>query len=85
MGEIINYKLESRGIDDEYYDDNIPCPIDTDNHRFTGVTPITILHPLDEHNIPRNEKLEGIDLILQCRAEHENERVLVDWYLSGNR
>ena len=33
-GMIVNYKLESLGIDDKYYDDNIPCPIDTYEHRF---------------------------------------------------
>ena len=85
VGEIVNYNLESFGLDDEYYDDNIPCPIDTDDHRFTGITPLTILYPPDEHNIPGNEKLEGIDIILQCRAEHENEKVLVDWYLNEVR
>ncbi len=35
-GEIVNYKLESLGLDPEYLYDNIPCPIDTDEHRFTG-------------------------------------------------
>ena len=35
-GEIVNYKLESLGLDPEYPYDNIPCPIDTNKHLFTG-------------------------------------------------
>ncbi|MCK5198184.1 MAG: type II secretion system protein GspG [Spirochaetales bacterium] len=35
-GEIVNYKLESLGLDPEYPYDNIPCPIDTYEHLFTG-------------------------------------------------
>lgn len=81
-GEIVNYKLESLGIDDEYFDDNIPCPIDTDGHRFTGISPINILYPLEENKIIMDDLPDGT---LQFRAEHENERVLVDWYLNDVR
>ena len=81
-GEIVNYKLESLGIDDEYFDDNIPCPIDTDGHRFTGISPINILYPSEENKIIMDDLPDGT---LQFRAEHENERVLVDWYLNDVR
>ncbi len=36
-GEIVNYKLESLRLDIETFNDNIPCPIATDEQRFTGV------------------------------------------------
>jgi type II secretion system (T2SS) protein G len=35
-GEIVNYRLESLGLDPDYPSDNIPCPIDTDEHLFSG-------------------------------------------------
>ncbi len=79
-GMIVNYKLESLGIDDKYQDDNIPCPIDTDEHRFTGVSPINIIYPQEEHTITTDELSDGI---LEIRAEHENEMVYINWYLNG--
>jgi hypothetical protein len=78
-GMIVNYKLESLGLDDKYYDDNIPCPIDTDEHRFTGVSPINIIYPLEGHTITTDELSDGI---LEIRAEHENEMVYINWYLN---
>ncbi len=82
-GKIVNYTLESLGLDFESHHDNIPCPIATDEHRFTGVSPIKILYPVEGHTITINGKPGGSDGILQFRAEHENEKVLVDWYLNG--
>lgn len=35
-GKIVNYKLESLGLDPEYPYDNIPCPLDPDEHLFSG-------------------------------------------------
>jgi membrane carboxypeptidase/penicillin-binding protein PbpC len=79
-GVIVNYKLESFGLDSETFNDNIPCPIATYEHRFTGVSPINILYPLEENTIFTNELPDGI---LEIRAEHENEMVYVNWYLNG--
>jgi membrane carboxypeptidase/penicillin-binding protein PbpC len=79
-GVIVNYKLESLGLDSEIFNDNIPCPIATYEHRFTGVSPINILYPHEEHTITIDELSDGI---LYIQAEHENEMVLVHWYLNG--
>ena len=59
-GKIVNYKLESLGLDSETFNDNIPCPIDTYKHQFTGVSPIIILYPLEEHKITIDELSDGI-------------------------
>ena len=72
--------MESFGLDNDYYDDNIPCPIAADEHRFTGVSPINILYPLEETTITTDELLDGN---LEIRAEHENEMVYINWYLNG--
>jgi len=82
-GKIVNYTLESLGLDVESLHDNIPCPIATDEHRFTGVSPIKILFPLEGYTITINGKPGGSDGAVQFQAEHENEKVLVDWYLNG--
>ena len=79
-GEIVNYKLESLGLDIETFSDNIPCPIVTDKHLFSGVSPINILYPLEEQTITVAELSDGI---LEIRADHENEIVQIHWYLNG--
>ena len=33
-GEIVNYFLESLGLDPDDPEDNIPCPIEPEIHRF---------------------------------------------------
>lgn len=82
-GKIVNYTLESLGLDVESLHDNIPCPIAADEHRFTGVSPIKILYPLAGYTITINGKPGGSDGVVQFQAEHANEKVLVDWYLNG--
>jgi ankyrin repeat protein len=79
-GEIVNYKLESSGLDAEFPDDNISCPITEDKHRFTGVSPMTILFPEEGQTITVDEISDGL---LEIKADHDNEMVLVYWYLNG--
>ena len=84
MGEIVNYKLESLGLDKESSDDNIPCPIATDEHRFTGVSSINIIVPFEGQKIPIYDHSKNTEGVVRLQAEHENEKVLVNWYLNGN-
>jgi hypothetical protein len=84
-GEIINYKLESLGLDPDFHYDNIPCPMDIEKHRFTNENPIRIVLPWDGHKVVVNESLKETDILLEFKAEHQNENVVVDWYLDGEK
>ena len=83
-GEIVNYKLESFGIDPVDTDEVIPCPIAPNEHRFTGVSPINILFPVEGYTIRISGDPVSNEGGIHLQAEHENEDVLVKWYLNGN-
>ncbi|MBN1685246.1 MAG: hypothetical protein JW852_01260 [Spirochaetales bacterium] len=77
-GEIVDYRLESTGLDIYSYLDNIPCPHDTEKHLFLEDPPIMIQYPVQDQSIKFKAQTE-------LRAEHQNPRVLVNWYLDDKK
>jgi membrane carboxypeptidase/penicillin-binding protein PbpC len=77
-GKIVNYRLESIGLDINSPIDNIPCPKDTVQHLFLEESPINILYP-------SRDQVIRTELQIEFRAEHQNSKVLIDWYLDGDK
>jgi len=84
-GKIVNYKLECLGEDIQESYDNIPCPIDTDKHRFFGKNPIQITFPQHDETIGTNIKEDGIKKTVALQAAHESDNVNIDWYIDGTK
>ena len=84
-GKIVNYKLESLGEELGIHYDNIPCPIDTDKHRFFGKNPIQITFPQHDETIGTNIKEDGIKKTVALQAAHESDNVNIDWYIDGTK
>lgn len=83
-GEIVSYKLESYGLNLELYDDNIPCPVITHKHQFTGINPIIILFPSNGSLIDLIVDPDGLNITRrEARAEHTDAEAVIHWYLNG--
>jgi len=77
-GAVVNYRLESIGLDINSPVDNIPCPTDTGMHLFLQDSPIRIIYPGEDTAVPAGSTV-------QFQAEHKNPKVLVDWYLDDEK
>lgn len=84
-GKIVNYKLESYGKDVKSHYDNIPCPIDTEKHQFSGENPIQITLPQHDETIGINIKEDGAKQTVVLQAAHESDNVNIDWYIDGTK
>jgi penicillin-binding protein/type II secretion system (T2SS) protein G len=82
-GKIVNYKLESLGLDVNYPEDNILCPIATVEHSFAGICPVNILFPVNGDTIILSNNTDNVDGYIQARAEHTDTKGIVQWYLNG--
>lgn len=77
-GTIVNYRLESFGLDINSPVDNIPCPAETAAHIFLEDPPMKIVYPGRDHIVNAGSANE-------LQAEHLNPKVLVDWYLDDQK
>jgi membrane carboxypeptidase/penicillin-binding protein PbpC len=85
QGRVAGYKLESLGLNEQSYGDNIPCPIDATKHWFSSSWPLWIEYPQAGSRIAVAAAPEKSGASIQLRAEHENRNVVVTWYLDGAR
>ena len=53
-------------------------------HRFTGVSTIKIIYPLEGQRITVDRHQDKSECVLRIQAEHTNDNALVSWYLNGN-
>lgn len=84
-GKIISYKLESFGENIHSSIDNIPCPIDTEKHRFSGENPIQILFPRHDEKIAVVVSEDGSKQGIALQANHIKQNVTLDWYIDAEK
>ena len=84
-GHVVNYHLESNGLDIDSPIDNVPCPVAANEHLFPEESPIKMIYPRWDQDVVLLSDEAETGAINEFLAEHKNPRVFINWYLDDQK